>query len=189
MILTHGANSIPREHDYIEIAGGIYKYVKIGNLLWTTRNFSERIPGVEVIYPNGNSANEEKYGLLYKAYDMFNKIIPILPTGWRVPNKNDFNALSENGTKMWKSLIAEDEGGDNEYGFNARLNGYRNSSGSYSRFGDIVALWTSYPSGNLSTVTAEGRIDNYIDNFDFANGNATSQSNTAEAIRFCKDAS
>lgn len=177
----------PIEHDYIVIAGGVYHFTKIGNLLWTTRNFSERIDGVEVIYPNGNPLNEEKYGLLYKAYDMFNKIVPLLPTGWRVPTANDFAALGS-GNRLWRTLASIEEGGTNEFEFNARLNGWRSASGNYSAFGGQVALWTSTPNDSTSTKTAEGNLDRVIGVYDSGGGTATTQANTAEAIRFCSDA-
>lgn len=176
------------EPNQVVIAGGIYKFTKIGNLLWTTRNFAERISGIEVIYPNNNSVNEEKYGLLYKAYDVFNRIIPILPDGWRVPTESDFSALGTGG-RLWRTLGATDEGGYNEFGFNANRNGWRSSSGNYSGFDSDVALWTSTPADSTSTKTAEGSFDRAIGVYDIGGGSVTYQANTAEAIRFCKDVS
>jgi uncharacterized protein (TIGR02145 family) len=189
MILTHGANSLARGGLHsITIMGGVYEFVRIGNLLWTTRNFAERGDNIEVVYPNGDSANEAKYGLLYRGYQALTYIVPNLPTGWRIPTKSDYETLGAGG-RLWKSLAATEEGGDNEYGFNARRNGWRTYSSAFSNFGSQFALWTSTykdSTGVDRLWTAEGSLNEAIVVDD--NGVIGPSEKTAEALRFCKDA-
>lgn len=173
----------------VRIGQHIYPITRIGNLLWTTKNCFERLQDVEVIYPNGNSLNEEKDGLLYKAYDMFNKVIPILPTGWRVPTLNDFYTLVDGDDyRRWNDYLGEDLGGQNKDELNIRLNGWRAQTGAFSSYGNQVGLWTSTPHSSTNTTTVEyGRGTRILDSMSWGNGSPTNQYRTAEAIRFVRD--
>ena len=185
MILTHGSNSISREANVVRIGQNDYEYTEINGLYWITKNLHERVNNVEVVYPNGNSANEVSDGLLYTAYDMFNHIVPILPTGWHIPSLNEFKSLADgNQSRTWRDYASEDLGGLNKDNLGIRLNGYRNSSGEFRAYGYEVSLWTRDPDGSSSTVTMEFDIGRSIVNANTSSsGSATIQARTAEAIR------
>lgn len=174
--------------DKIKIGENFYKYTEINGYLWITENLHERLENVELIYPNNSLYNERLDGLLYRAYDVFNYVIQILPDGWKVPTVDDFKTL-ENGdiNKIANYYVGENQGGLNNNGLNLRLNGYRGDNGTFSWYGEYVSLWTSTFYSSDRTKVFEGRATSRIDLL-FANsyGNATQLRNTASALRVCR---
>ena len=172
MILTHGANSFARGDggDFVEIGGRRYPYVRIGNQLWLAENLDWKFPyngGYVPIgtanmpttpaawYYNDDGTQYGQYGLLYNFYciGILNNLIP---AGWRVPTKDDFNMLSQISVTELKSTNWD---GDNASGFTALPSGRQGrakvESGSlvvYKSFvwlGDCASYWTSTMAGTL----------------------------------------
>lgn len=117
MILTHGANSLSRGRDFVEIGGRKYPVVKIGNQLWITKDLDYKfdvngstIPVGSAGLPTTPSAwyydnNEASYGIdgtykcgmlynWYAASYLDNNKSTLLPSGWRVPSLSDYNSLA-----------------------------------------------------------------------------------------------
>jgi len=126
---------IPHQNE-VEIGGRWYPYVQIGNKLWTTESLKN--PTSNSYQPN----ETDKYGLLYPYAD-FTSINNLLPEGWRIPTKSDFEDLITICGDVGSNYISEEFGGDNTNGFNACLLGYVNQSGQYLNYGNRGYLWTS----------------------------------------------
>lgn len=109
------------EHDY--------PFVKIGNLLWMTQNIREPIGTLNTDY-RVYTGKEEEYGYYYKGTTLFDgttvktALGNIIPSGWRVPTKADFD-----------NLIAANEFDK----FDVALNGHY--SGAWLRQGSEMSLW------------------------------------------------
>lgn len=174
----------------VHVGQNDYEFVEINGLLWTKRNLYETLDNVELIYPNGIESNVEKNGLFYTAYDMLNFVVQILPQGWRIPKKSDFEKLYlDDNNRTWQYFVGQDLGGNNNFDLNIRLNGWRSSGGGFSQFGVEVGLWTSTQYSPSSMCTIEHGINKLISQaFSNANGSFTDHAQTAEAIRLCKDA-
>lgn len=96
-------------------------------------------------------ANKTDYGALYNWYAVDNAH-GLAPTGWRVPNRTDFNILStflggdaiagtklkEYGMSHWNSSR-----GTNETGFTCRGAGWRESHPFYSLLKNSAFLWST----------------------------------------------
>ena len=127
----------------LEIDGKIYPVVQIGNLYWLAENldFSDStIPIVTTYYnneyyprcryymndPAEYGYNGKKYNLLYTGF-CDEHIGQIIPDGWRVPTKSDFDNLVSSVSSPLE-LVREDFGGTNESGFSAPFSGFYNSN-------------------------------------------------------------
>lgn len=168
MILTHGANSLPR---YVEIGGRKYPTIQIGNLLWISENLDFKFSGCDIgssgnpttptawYYNNDGGAygeNGNKYGLLYNWYalDYLNQHLSELgvPPGWRVSSVDDWNKLTSDvgglsvaGSKLksvtgWNISGSEGDGTMTFEGFPA---GGRYSNGNFYYIGSFARFWTS----------------------------------------------
>ena len=137
--------------------------IQIGFQIWTTENATitkfrngDNIPFV----PNKNEWNEltspaycinENNDYLYNYWVIVDSR-NIAPTGWRVPNDNDWNVLSNfaNGNDVaghklksvngWTAITQNMEGieipinvgGTDEFGFNAKPTGFRHMDGNFA---------------------------------------------------------
>lgn len=151
MILTHGANSLPRGGGgmTVTIGGRKYPVVQIGNQLWLAENLDYRWPNLAIgglaysFSPHANYYNNDsatygvdglRYGLLYNRaaiqYLESNKN-DLLPAGWRVPSLNNLNALvnsvSGDASKLKSTSGWVSGNGDNSTGFAAVPSGYNNA--------------------------------------------------------------
>lgn len=174
MILTHGANSLERGGDFVEIGGRKYPYIKIGNQLWISENLDYKFDGCIIgsnpssSSPRGNYYNDDettygingnKYGLLYNksAIDLLetNKAT-LLPNNWHVPSIDEINNLlntvggSSIAGKKLKSSTGWSEGnGTNEYGFSFFPAGYKvDSSYVLGAYGYLASKTPTSVSGN-----------------------------------------
>lgn len=143
MILTHGANSLQRII-YVDgpvIGGRKYLAVKIGSQVWMAENLDYKFSGCYISTPSNPITGKPSYpaawyynndestygsagrkcGLLYTGYAadyLENNKLSLLPSGWRVPYKSDFDALeSFCGTaKAGKLLKSKDLPWFTDYG-------------------------------------------------------------------------
>lgn len=159
MILIHGANSISRgDQNSVIIGSRSYPYKQFGNLFWITENLKENVG--DTLFPNGNAANVERYGLLYKissTISLPNKTVSssiqnIIPSGWRIPSKQDcldlFNSVG--GESVAYSELAKEE-----VGFNLTYPGDYVSWSGYSGFNSSVNIMMTgtIPSYSYETYT------------------------------------
>ena len=182
MILTHhGIDSMP---SFVNIGGKNYPFVKIGNLFVTTSSYN--VPTTHSVLPENGT---DMFGLLYPAYDMFNEIIPILPTGWRVPDKSDFTYLKTNISNLADDYISQDKGGNDTTRFNAQLLGYKNRDDVYVYNGSKSLFWSQSPrEDGTTTWNLDITKNSTIDTEDYSRGTSANLSSTAFEIRFCKTA-
>lgn len=119
MILTHGANSLPRGGggETVTIGGRVYPTIKIGNLIWMAENLDYRINEIPLSTSQSNSDttpkcyyynNDEstygyngyKCGLLYNGYAvlyMAEHANELFPPGWRVATYDDYGTIAALG--------------------------------------------------------------------------------------------
>lgn len=206
MILTHGANSLPRGGGgmTVTIGGREYPVVQIGNQLWLAENLDYKWPGLAIgglaysFSPHANYYNNDsatygvdglRYGLLYNRaailYLESNKN-DLLPSGWRVPSRNDLNALinsvSGDASKLKSTSGWVSGNGDNSTGFAAVPSGYNNSYESFkNEFSDIGSK------GYYASTTGNGSIEGKI----FSTDNTVRPVSVGEtrqmALRLIKD--
>ncbi len=148
--------------------GNNYPVVQIGSLLWMAENLKTTkyndftvIPLAETNfnlttpaycwYNNDATTNKNTYGALYNWYTV--NTGKLCPVGWRVPNDNEWTALTdylggetvaggklkETGAIHWLSQV----GSTNETGFTALPGGYRLSNGTFSHLRYSGNWWSS----------------------------------------------
>ena len=159
MILTHGANSIPR--DSVVIDGKSYKTVKIGTQLWMAENLNSRfdlllgtnknVPSCS--YYGDDESTYGKYGLLYNGYALY--ILTLYKAeyfpDWHVPTISEINQLlTFTGSSSAALKSATEWNGTDNYGFNALPSGYYAPSGTYSDMGTYFWMGSSQSSSTSS---------------------------------------
>ncbi len=149
--------------------GNVYQVVKVGHQVWMSTNlkttkYNDGTPIKNVVendawtklregaycwYMN-NSDNKEVYGALYNWYAV--NTGKLCPTGWHVPRKDEWRALSEyllpnNADKLkvagktyWKKNL---ESATNETGFSAMPGGARQIDGRFLFEGTYAQWWSS----------------------------------------------
>lgn len=146
---------------YVLIDGKNYKTVKIGDLVWMAENLAyvweglTRSASSDGDNPVYIETAFDEGGLFYNgiALDYLVKHPELLPAGWRVPTRRDFEKLiSSTGlTTDPKKLVVPNDyieagfpldfGGTNEYGFNGLpLGSYVSTNINYNV---VAAWWTS----------------------------------------------
>lgn len=82
--------------------GSVYKWVRIGNTDWMTRNYTGGTPWFEQQYEsNGflqsfqtdNPAKEQAYIAENGNYYTFQQAVELCPEGWRIPTDDDWKSL------------------------------------------------------------------------------------------------
>lgn len=140
MILTHGANSLARGCDFVEIGGRRYPVVKIGDQFWLAENLA---------YDDGNggivsNTSHPEYGLYYNqeaALRVANDV-----DGWHLPSMGEFEALyTAAGVINIKSDSGwnDDANGTNLYGFSLYPYGWSSDGTTFTDIGDMAYLWAS----------------------------------------------
>jgi uncharacterized protein (TIGR02145 family) len=162
----------PNKGTVQDVQGNSYPTIKIGDQWWMAENLNttkfrtgEDIPEVagegewvslgNAAYcnPDNDTANAEVYGRLYNWHAATDGR-KICPTGWHVPNDNDWATLTEflggndvaggklkqTGTELWSSPNAD---ATNESGFNAIPGGVRTgTSGDFAGMGTNASWWS-----------------------------------------------
>jgi uncharacterized protein (TIGR02145 family) len=147
----------------------------------------------EASYANYNNVSsvDPVSGLLYNYYTTIHPR-NVCPSGWRVPNQNDWTALTDAlnglgvaGGKLKSagidSWLSPNTDATNEIGFNAMPNGCRYDGGNFNNIGSYAFFWTS---SELDSVYAWYRSLKYN------TGNATrsfSKKQSGYAIRCMRD--
>lgn len=162
MILTHGANSLPRSGgETVTIGGRKYRTVTIGTQTWLAENLDFEFPGL--VFGQSGTSNREprgnyyqnnasaygKYGILYNwiavkyLEDNKSSLIP----GWHVPTTAEWDALatavggtSVAGTKLKSTTDWSSGAGTDDYGFSALPAG--RYSGYFDKLDSIAFFWT-----------------------------------------------
>lgn len=86
------------------------KQIKIGNQIWSSENLALTVDrdgnelelGKDYFYPNGDKNNVEEYGLLYT----WNAAMKIVPEGWHLPSKEEWEKLRIRVHDSAKALAA-----------------------------------------------------------------------------------
>ena len=151
----------------VTINGTAYPTIKIGNLTWTAVSYN----GTGGMNYNNEVANDPKVGKLYLLTEAG---AVTLPSGWRLPTKDDYAALlAAAGTvttdtygyqkitsianmKLRATTSWTGKPGTNELGFNAYAAGkgylYTNPTDLvFSAKGAVVSFWTSTAGADLKT--------------------------------------
>ena len=183
----------------IEIEGRNYPVVKIGNLLIMAENLDA--PGNLPIggtpsyiintahayyYLNDESTygyNGRKYGLLYNGYSS-TFINSIIPDGWRLPTKSDFQQIIDeigaaNGNKLkldkyWPNV------GDNETGFSAPPSSCTDTGSNWFYGETIFNL--------ISSINSKISLFRINDNGQILYSQDGASLWISLSVRFCKDA-
>jgi uncharacterized protein (TIGR02145 family) len=175
-------NSLPTATD---LDGNVYGSVLIGTQIWMdknlrvtkfsngdvipttgtpTQNISAESSPVYYWSPDGNSANNSSYGLLYTSYvaaDNRN----VCPAGWHVPSNTEWTTLanylggtglnSTAGSKLKATGLTywNHNNGTNTTGFSAVGAGNRDQAGTYGFFKIYGELWSTTSHDALETKT------------------------------------
>ena len=145
--------------------GHVYEAVRIGGLCWMSENLrsTHYSDGRDILhvymyhsymYPD-SVANSERFGNLYNWYDAMDweTDVPaemperrqgICPAGWRMPTREEFEALDLWGDALRSPLYWWDGGGDNSTGFSALPAGYfLQSKNRYENLYYETRFWSS----------------------------------------------
>lgn len=175
MILTHGANSLPRGGgDSVIIGGRTYRTVTIGTQTWLAENLDYKFDGLIIgqgpaennteLRANYFNNDENTYGvdglnigLLYNWYAVkyLNDNRDTLMPGWHVPTRDEWNVLiefaggSNNAAKKLKSTTRWNNAGNgtDDYGFTAYPSGYYQGN-TFSNETSESNYWTITPTNN-----------------------------------------
>jgi uncharacterized protein (TIGR02145 family) len=134
------AYSIPVDCPDLVINGTTYKTVVIGKQCWMAENLNETTHNVGQSWCYANDPNIcATNGRLYNweaAMDIANSV-----SGWHLPDNQDWTQLFSNfGGHGSAGSHLRNNGSS---GFNALLDGYKHTSGSYSKFNLNSYFWTS----------------------------------------------
>lgn len=149
-----------------------YQTTVIGSLRWTNANYNGS-GGVNYDNVTGNLVSAGKLYTLAEAQAV------LLPPGWRLPTRADYNQLlksvgastDQDGDSVGDSTVTRKlvsgwtyANGNNATSFGASPFGYYNSAAdSFIGKGDATAFWTSTPVPNNTMYYGFG-IDNYLVN-------------------------
>lgn len=161
MLVSYG--TMVKDYD-----GNIYNTVKIGTQVWMAENLrtthtSDGTPIALYYSANGNSANDESYGLLYNWSTVMNGaassnaspsgVAGICPAGWHIPSDSEWKTMEAylgmdatelNLTFAWRGTDQGTQlkpGGTT--GFNATFAGIRYDFNNYVQFNNQSTYWTS----------------------------------------------
>lgn len=114
-----------------------YKTIKIGNQVWMAENLDYNLLSTGFWAYDNDQRYAEKYGLLYN----WEKAQNACPTGWRLPDKDDFKELliyvGGEGKVAYPYLV-----NDGSSGFSAVLGGFRIETNFFG-VGLVTGFWTS----------------------------------------------
>lgn len=139
MILTHGINSLSVGDGFpygtVIIGGETYKTLNYNGIVWTVENLRNDV---------STNVDKSPYGRLYKYSDAVYRISQSLNNGWRIPTKDDYDALiAYLGSENPLDYISTDFGGTNRNGFDVPLIGCINSNGSVLKDNSNGYIWSS----------------------------------------------
>jgi uncharacterized protein (TIGR02145 family) len=128
--------------------GKVYPVVQVGNKYWLSHNldYDDRDPAHWNDYYDSSSGNGPRYGRLYSA----SVATGVLPGGWRLPSREDWESLFDSFKSPYDALM--DQG---KSGFNAQPGGtfQADSRGNGGKFLGITEkgyYWTStFDNGQL----------------------------------------
>jgi len=125
--------------------GKKYKTVKIGEQVWMAENLNYDAEGSKC-YDN-KPANCKKYGRLYD----WNTALKVCPSGWHLPNKEEWNVLGKavgdgkvgklKSKSGWNDYKGKSGNGTDNYGFSALPGGYGNWDGHFRNAGSDGYWW------------------------------------------------
>jgi uncharacterized protein (TIGR02145 family) len=155
-----------------DLEGNIYKTVKIGNQVWMAENLKTSIlnDGTDIPlitdsaswgnlttpgycwYANDAASFKDTYGALYNGYTVITG--KLCPAGWHVPEKEEWQVLSEflgdslkgggnlkeAGTAHW---LSPNKGADNSSGFTAVGAGLRYFEGTFVSVLSYTSIWSA----------------------------------------------
>ncbi len=153
---------IPTSDSVVDIDGNKYATINIGNQIWMKENLKVKhapdgSPITSHAY-NDDESNAEIYGRLYSWEVIMNgsaeeKEQGICPDGWHVPSDSEYKTLemyygmTQEEADMINGWRGSGAGTkfklDDSTGYNAKLSGRRNSTGSYSLKDAYEYMWTS----------------------------------------------
>lgn len=122
----------------VNIGGRDYTYVKIGNQLWLAEDLMVTWNGLEQVtgwiespsYIKNTSYPNTYYYNDLAITDLFNNHINLIPSGWRIPTKSDYQYLINNYSHLeLKSVIGWNPEGTNESGLSLSPVGGYSSGG------------------------------------------------------------
>ena len=126
--------------------GQSYDVVKIGEQTWMAENLNFETAGS--FCPEGDSRNCKRLGRLYS----WAEARSVCPDGWRLPTKEDFEALvaaqSSSLSRAGAALKSSDGwfkkgNGSDALGFKALPAGYRGADGKFDGIGGYAYFWSA----------------------------------------------
>ncbi len=120
--------------------GKEYQVVKIGEQVWMAENLAYKPESGNFWAYENKASNVEQYGYLYD----FETAKQVVPEGWRLPSKDDLEALvahyGADSKTAFEKMSADANGLKMEYS-----GWWYQESNQFSRMGDEVGFWSSTP--------------------------------------------
>jgi len=138
LVFVFSISSFAQSNTFIDKRDGkVYKTVRIGLQTWIAENLAFKADSNCWAYDNDQSF-VAKYGYLYN----WQTAKTVCPTGWHLPNKEEFETLLNNcggsGKEAYKALFP---GGSS--GFSARFGGYGTYYSGFYEIGERADFWSS----------------------------------------------
>ena len=187
---------IPHQNE-VEIGERWYPYVQIGEQLWTAKNLREPIGTSGTDYTYYSQESLDYYGMYYtwnilcsSSEVMRPQLSSLLPAGWRLPTKSDFQKLFDylGGINVSGKKLKGNSGlwnvntGTDDYGFNALPAGC--NIGRWDNIGNYAHFNTS-TQGNTSSYSVQVYLGGSVDRAEFGHENSKAYK---LPIRLVKDA-
>lgn len=152
VILFHVSACTPPLPELADIDGNTYLTHVYGETRWMIENLRVgHTPDGRAIKRYAPDSVEANIGIYGGLYD-YETACKICPTGWRLPNNDDWEVLVNRRNKEASAFMdqAYFSAATNETGFSVRPAGYGNNGAFDNHFGESATIWSHTTSGEFA---------------------------------------